>query len=357
MKKFWFFRRRRRKMARLGRHRDPWHQFRVGAFALGSVLLIGTAGYTALGLDPFDALYQTAITVTTVGFGEIGAEQTEGRSYRYFTLFVVLVGASTAVYTLSVLLETLVEGHLNDGLRRKRMNKEIDSYRDHVIVVGWGRVGRAIARYAQRHDADVVVVDALELDVGDLPFVVGDAHEDETLIAAGIERASVLIAALDTDGANLALTLTARSLRPDLFLVARTAKQSNEKKFFQAGADRVVNPHDIGGSRMAALAMHPAVAEFMDEVLHDEEHDVELAQIEVPSDSPALHRSVAELATTHGRALIVAIRAPDGKYTANPPSDHLIKPDDILVALGSAAEVELLRKAVSHRRAVLHRDR
>jgi voltage-gated potassium channel len=261
------------------------------------------------------------------------------------------------VYTLSVLLETLIEGHLNDDLRRKRMTKQIESYQGHVIVVGWGRVGRAIARYARRHDADVVVVDAQSLDTGDLPIVVGDAHDDDTLLAAGIERAGVLIAALDTDSANLALTLTARSLRPDLYLVARSAKQSNERKFVQAGADRVVNPHDIGGSRMAALAMQPAVAEFMDDVLSDDEHDVDLTQIDVEADSPALDHTLAELATAEGRALIVAIRAPDGSYVANPPSDHHLQAGDVLVALGSAAEVTALRAAVSHKRAVLHRGR
>jgi voltage-gated potassium channel len=357
MKHWWFLRRRRRRRraakVRLGR--DPWRQLRVGLAALGAVLVVSTIGYTILGLDPFDALYQTASTVTTVGFGEIGVDQAGERSYRYFTLFVVLIGASTAVYTLSVLLETLVEGHLNQDLRRKRMARQIDSYQDHVIVVGWGRVGRAIARYARRHDADVVVVDAQPLDTDDLPIVVGDAHDDDTLVSAGIERASVLIAALDTDSANLALTLTARSLRPDLFLVARSAKQSNEKKFIQAGADRVVNPHDIGGSRMAALAMQPAVAEFMDDVLSDDEHDVDLTQIEVAADSPALDHTLAELATAEGRALIVAIREPAGSYVANPPSNHQLQAGDILVALGSAAEVSALRKAVSHRRTTLHR--
>lgn len=174
-----------------------------------------------------------------------------------FTLVLVLVGASTVIYTASVLLETVVEGTLNDGFRRRRMAKQIDHLEGHLIVVGWGRVGRAIARYARRHDADVVIIDRTEVETDDLPLVVGDALDDETLERAGIARAATLVAALDTDGANLALTLTARSLRRDLFVVARTAQQSNERKFFQAGADRVVNPHDIGGSRMGPSRCTP----------------------------------------------------------------------------------------------------
>ena len=317
---------------------DPWRRFRFLIGALGCVLLVGTLGYWWIGLTPFDALYQTALTVTTVGFGEVGIDGVERDGYRAFTLGLVLVGASTAVFTASVLLETLVEGSLNDGFRRRRMAKRIDDMEGHIIVVGWGRVGRAIARYARRHGADVAVVDLVEAETGDLPLVVGDAHDDDVLLAAGIARASVLIAALDTDGANLALTLTARSLRSDVFIVARTAKQANERKFFQAGADRVVNPHDIGGSRMGALALHPTVAEFLDEVLHDDGHDCEIVEITVGADSPAVNTGLGELVAGDERAMVIAVREASGRYVTNPPAGTLVGAGDVLIALGSRAE-------------------
>jgi len=196
------------------------------------------------------------------------------RIYRAFTLLLVLLGASSAVYTASVLLETLVEGSLNDGFRRRRMLHRVDKMRGHVIVAGWGRVGHAIAHYARRAGADVVVVDLAPVEAeGDPPMVIGDANDDDTLLAAGIERAATLIAALSSDSDSLSLTLTARSLRSDLFIVARAADQRNERKFLRAGADRVVNPYQIGGSRMGAIAIQPHVAEFLDDVLDDEVHD------------------------------------------------------------------------------------
>lgn len=346
---------RRRRRRRPGAGPDPWREFRIALAALGAVLAVGTVGYHRLGLSTFDAVYQTAITITTVGYGEVGAHEENATSYRAFTLGLVLVGASTAVYTVGVLLETLVQGTVNDGLRRRRMNKRIERMEGHVIVAGWGRVGHSIAQYALRHGAEVVIVDQQEIESDGLPYVVGDAHDDDTLLDAGLERASVLIAALDTDSANLALTLTARSLRKDLFLVARTAKQSNERKFFQAGADRVVNPHEIGGSRMGALAMHPTVAEFLDEVLHDDGHDVEIVEITVVTGSPAIGEAVGSLAADDGRAMVIAIRRADGSYVANPPVATLLAEDDVLIALGSHDEVRDLRMAVARRRTMLFR--
>jgi len=239
------------------------------ALLLG-VMALGTAGYTVVGLDPFEALYQTSITVTTVGYGEIGPADEVDRTYRAFTLVLVLLGASSALYTASVLLETLVEGSLNDGFRRRRMLKQASKLSGHVIVAGWGRVGHAIADYARRAGAPVVVVDRAPVEAeGDPPIIIGDATEDDTLQAAGIERAATLVAALSNDSDNLSLTLTARSLRAELLIVARAADQRNERKFLRAGADRVVNPYEIGGSRMGAIALQPHVAEFLDEVLHD----------------------------------------------------------------------------------------
>jgi voltage-gated potassium channel len=261
---------------------------RIGLALLVAVLAFGAVGYTLVGLDPFDALYQTAITVTTVGYGEVGPPGEIDRTYRAFTLLVVLLGATSAVYTASVLLETLVEGSLNDRFRRRRMLHQVDRMRGHVIVAGWGRVGHAIARYARRAGADVVVVDLAQVEAhGDPPMIIGDATDDDTLLAAGIERAATLIAALSSDNDNLSLTLTARSLRSDLFIVARAADQRNERKFLRAGADRVVNPYQIGGSRMGAIAIQPHVAEFLDDVLDDEVHDVDIQEVVVGAESPA----------------------------------------------------------------------
>jgi voltage-gated potassium channel len=337
---------------------NPWRRVRIGLALLVGVLTFGAVGYTLVGLDPFDAVYQTAITVTTVGYGEVGPPGEIDGIYRAFTLLLVLLGATSAVYTASVLLETLVEGSLNDGFRRRRMLHQVDKMRGHVIVAGWGRVGHAIARYARRAGADVVVVDLAPVEAeGDPPMVIGDANDDDTLLAAGIERAATLIAALSSDNDNLSLTLTARSLRSDLFIVARAANQRNERKFLRAGADRVVNPYQIGGSRMGAIAIQPHVAEFLDDVLDNEVHDVDIQEVVVGAESPAAGANLGNVAGGRESALVVAVRDATGRYALNPRADTLLQPGDVLIALGSRAQIERLATTAEHRAPLPFRSR
>lgn len=327
----------------------PWRRFEAAVGLLVAVLVFGTCGYVVVGLGPFDALYQTAITVSTVGYGEIGPSEEVDRAYRVFTLMLVLVGATSLVYTASVLLETLVEGSLDNGLRRRRMQREIDKLAGHVIVAGWGRVGRSIAGYARRRGMTVVVVEE-DADAApvDLPVVVGDATEDDILLAAGIERATALIAALATDTDNLSLALTARSLRADLLIVARAAEARNERKFIRAGADRVVNPYEIGGSRMAAIAFRPHVAEFLDEVIHADDHDVDIQELVVGQGSPADGAHLGELASGGDPpALVIAIKCTDGRYISNPSTSRTLAAGEVLIAVGSDAQIGRLAGAVS----------
>jgi voltage-gated potassium channel len=226
-------------------------------FAIGLLIAIGlggTLGYWGLGLAPLDALYQTVITVTTVGFREIG--DVDGR-FEVFTIVVVLVGTSTTLYTFGIVLEILIEGRLTDHYRRQRMERDIAHLRGHVILCGYGQVGRAITDSLERSGHNVVIIDREETieEVEDHYWVHGDATDDSFLRTAGLEHASTLICAMDSDSDNLFVTLSARAERPDLFIVARATNQSVEPKLRRAGANQVVNPHQIGGSRMAALVL------------------------------------------------------------------------------------------------------
>ncbi len=234
--------------------RDPWGRFRVGLAGFAAVIVMGTGGYLVLGLGLLDAVYQTVVTVSTVGYREIGEV---GDRYQIFTVLLILFGTGTALYTLSVLLETLFEGRLNDQFRRRRMQNEIDRLRGHVVLCGYGQVGRAILAELDRAERDVVIIDRVELDP-ELRFVVtGEATEDEVLTRAGLDRAATLVLALNFDVDNLYVTLTARSLRSDLYIVARANSSAVGPKLHRAGADRVVNPHEIGGSHMAQLVLEP----------------------------------------------------------------------------------------------------
>lgn len=321
---------------------DPWQRVRGGLAILGVILLAGVAGYRLLGLDWFDALYQTVITITTVGYEEIGEPSQIDRAYRTFSLALALFGVSGALYTLGVMVEAYVEGSLNDGLRLRREQRMIDRMSDHLVVAGAGRVGRAIAHYVARHGANVVVIDQDPPAWSEELTIIGDATDDAVLRRAGIERARTLIAALDTDASNLYVTLSARAINPKLHIVARTNHQTAEAKFWQAGADRVVNPHEIGGSRMGALALHPSLAEFLDEVLHDESHGVSVDEIEVAENSSACGRTLRELLGSSGQPLVIAIRDHDHGYVANPAADTTVTAGTILVALGSTEHLAAL---------------
>jgi voltage-gated potassium channel len=215
-----------------------------------------------------------------------------------------------------------------------------------VIVAGWGRVGRSIARYARRQGRAVVALDQdgdLRIDDDDVPVIVGDATDEDTLVAAGIGRATSLIAALGDSSANLALVLTARSLREDLRIVARIADDRDERKFRRAGADRVVNPYDIGGSRMAAIAFRPHVAEFLDEVVLADDHDIDIHEVQVRSGSRAVGAELGAITP----AAVIAVKAPDGSYSFNPPRDRTLTMGDVLIAVGSAAQLTDLAAATS----------
>ena len=242
-----------------GAPKDPWGRFWAGLSVLAAVTAAGTFGYHRLGLTVGEAFYQTVITITTVGYGEVG---TVSDSYRVFTVLLIMFGVGTALYTLGVLLESLFEGRLDTEIRRRRMQKQIDHLSGHVVLCGFGQVGSAIHREMAAAGRTVVVVDRSELDDEALPLsVAGEATDDAVLVAAGLERADTLVLALDSDVDNLYIALTARSMQPSLFIVARSNSSSAEPKLRQAGVDRVVNPHQIGGSAMAALALQPDAAD------------------------------------------------------------------------------------------------
>jgi voltage-gated potassium channel len=325
---------------------DPWARVRRGLLALAGVLTFGTLGYLILGLGTIDALYMTVTAISTVGFREVGDPDEIDDAYRAFTIVLIFFGVGTALYTFGVTLETLLESRLSDTYRRRRMDREIDKMSGHVIVCGYGRLGRTIAE--RLHVSEATQVVAIDRDPGRLSatdhhHVVGDGTDDDVLRAAGIERASTLIAATDSDADNLYITLSARSLRPDLFIVARAKLESAEPKLLQAGANRVVNPQLIGGERIAALCLQPNVAEFLDVVVHEEGIEFRLAEISVAPGSSIAGRSLRD---AHVRdrtgALVLAIRLQGGPFQTNPPPETLVTGGALLIAIGTGEQLAAL---------------
>jgi voltage-gated potassium channel len=229
------------------------------------------------------------------------------------------------------------------------MERQIEALSGHVIVCGWGRVGRAIGDELTAAKADLVVVDLDEERAASaaVPTVLGDATEDRVLEAAGLSRARALVAALDSDAGNLFVTVSARSLRPDLFIVARARVEESEEKLRRAGADRVVNPQSIGGARIAAFVLQPHVTEFLDIVMHDRALQFRLEEVVVPPESSIAGQSIrdAHLRDRTG-ALVLALRDPDGSFNTNPSPDSTIRAGDVLIAIGTPDELTALERVM-----------
>jgi voltage-gated potassium channel len=320
----------------------PFRRVRLGLGALTLVVVGGTVGYVVLGFSFLDALYQTVETISTVGFNTQHPLHTAGK---LFTMALILVGVGTALYTFTAVLELLIEGHMRSLVRRRRMERNIGRMSGHVIICGWGRVGREVARFLSATGQQVVVIDRDPDRLSEMPYpsVNGDVTDDEALVRAGIERATTLIAALDTDADNLYVTVASRSMRPDLQIIARARQESSEPKLIRAGADRVVNPQQLGGDRMAAFVTQPHVVDFLDVVMHDGTLEFRLEEVEISPDSRLGGKT---LASAHLRdrtgALVLAIRRPDGSFVPNPSPDLVIQAGDVLIGVGTAAQLHNL---------------
>lgn len=316
----------------------------VALACLVIVTAIGTLGYLLLGFTLLDAVYQTVTTVSTVGFRELQPLSTTGM---VFTMALIVAGVGTVLYNLGVILEALTEGHLREHLERRRMDKNIMNLRGHVIVCGYGRVGRAARELLVASGLEVVVVDGDASALADLdggPYLVGDVTEDDVLLRAGIAHARALVATLETDADTVYVTLSARALRPDLVIVARARTAASAVKLRLAGATHAVNPQRIGGRRLAVFALQPDVAEFLDVVMHEDNLDFRIQQVPVTDDSPLVGRRLEDLRLTErSGALLLAVRTtPDGPIEANPCGSTRLPADTVLIALGTPGELDSL---------------
>jgi voltage-gated potassium channel len=310
-------------------------QLRFALALVVGVVVVGTIGYWALGLSPLDAAYQTVTTITTVGFREVG---TFGAAQKVFTIVIILAGVGTVLYTLTLIVQLVVEGRLAEFVGRRRMDRKIADMSDHVVVCGWGRVGRAVAHDLHERGRAVVVVDSDRERLENCPFpaMVADATLDENLRAARVEQARALVAALAGDAENLFVTLSGRALNTDLFIVARARQEDSISKLRQAGADRVVNPQALGAARMASFVEQPNVAEFIDVVMHERSMEFRMREFEITASSGLARQSLRD-ARLRERAnvLVLALRMADGLFVTNPDPDTRLEPGEVIIAVGT----------------------
>jgi len=322
----------------------------------GSVLLaltsVGATGYYWLeGLSPLDALYMTVITLSTVGFGEIKPLSTGGR---LFTIGLILGGASVAAYLLSSAAELLFSTDLRRAWEQQRRNRMLAKLSNHVIVCGYGRVGRSIVHALQAEGQPFVVIDlnperVERLEAEGVLALAGNAANETRLKEAGLERARALMVAANSDAENVFIVLTARSLRPDLFIVARANFEETESKLLKAGANRVILPYRIAGRRMVTMLMRPAVVDFLDEVAHAGGLELLLEQVPIAPGSALAGRTLGEAQLrTRLDVNVLACRAPDGSLLSRPNGHTQLTAGMELIVLGADARLQELRK-LAHR--------
>ena len=305
---------------------------------LAVVFLAGTAGYMLFeGASAGDAAYMTLITVSTVGYREAVGLDAGGRVWTA-VIIVFGIGAVSVAFTSAVTL--FVSGEMRAVLGRRKVQSRIDKLADHVILCGFGRMGAMAAAKLRDQGAEVVVVEtrkALRLDIesAGLPYVIGDATEEETLQAAGLMKAQSLVAALPTDADNVFVTLTARGLRPDLHIVARAEQPATEVKLRRAGADRVICPQVIGATRIADILTRPNVVDFFEVAARGVE--LELDEYRVGPQCALRDRTLRDAALRQETgAMVVAIKRADGTSVLQPGPDEVIREGDLLILIGRA---------------------
>lgn len=323
-------------------------RLRIAIAAFVAVLLVGFIGYQVIeGLSPLDSLYMTIITVTTVGFREIADPSTAGK---ILTIGLIVAGVGSASYAAVTAAEFVVEGHLRRFIERRRMQRGIERLDGHVVICGFGRVGRHLADALAEDGAPFVVVenDPAKLDVLEsLEYlhVEGDATEEIILEDAGIERARSVVAAVHGDADNVLITLTAKGLNPAATVIARAKADETEGKLKRAGADRVILPATIGGRRIAQILTRPVVADFLDGIGAGAT-DYTLEEVPIEEGSELADRTLRQAAIRerYGCSVLAIRHGNETQLDTHPSADTVLEPGDVIVVVGSEDEVLSMRR-------------
>ena len=323
---------------RLSFFRSPL--FRAQLF-VGAVFATGTIGYRVLeGAAWWDAFFMTVITVTTVGYEQ---EVPLSRGGEIFTTVLLFGGLGVLLFVATEISRWVVEGELHEVLGRVRRSRMIERMSNHEIVCGYGRMGRAVVNELHRAARDVVVVDrhpdrVRELQESGIPVITGDATSEATLKSVSIQQAKGLVACLNDDAHNVYTVLTARTLNPELFIVARATEEGAERRILAAGADRVVNPYSLGGTRLAHFVVKPAIVNFFDASL--DRTDLQLDQTSLSAGSGLLGRTLEDSDIRRNWGLDVVAVQRGGHVMANLTSELVFQVEDVLVLFGRRDQLD-----------------
>ena len=331
------------------------YNLRHAYYTLGlliAVMVIGSVGYRILGFTTSEAIYQTIITIATVGFEEVHPLDTRGM---WFTSVLVVFSFGIFAYAVTTFTRFIVEGVFRNTFKDNKVKRKIDRISNHVVICGYGRNGKQAAWELLQHDVPLVVIEkdpdivqSLRETPGML-YVEGDAEDENILRQANIESARALITSLPVDADNLFVVLTAKELNPGLKIIARASLENSDVKLKRAGASNVIMPDRIGGQRMAKLVAQPDIVEFLEIILLQSAENVILEEISCEKMASCyLDKSILELdiRNTSG-ANIIGMKRADKSYLINPLPETTLKSSDKLFALGTKSQIQQLLKTLT----------
>jgi voltage-gated potassium channel len=319
-----------------------------GWMAFATLLVVGTAGYMLVeGWTALDALFMTAITLSTVGYGEVQPLSAAGE---VFSVFLIFFGVGAALYTFNAIIQTVLEGQLGEILEVRKMKSRIDALQDHFIVCGFGRVGYEVALELQAQGVPFVLIEN-DSEVQERAHGLGylyvseNATAAEALEVAGIRRARCLIAVVGSDAENTYIALCGRALNPDLFIVARADSALGEDHLRQAGADKVISPYRIGGRSIALAAVQPQAGDLAVGASGDEW----IAEIEIGEGSDLVGMTFGEFCRERAHSSVVlGLYGPEGRLVRTPSTDRQLGPGDRMLVLGDEKDPASMKLLSDH---------
>ncbi len=325
---------------------------KIGVGLLLSVVAFGTVGYHLIeGMNFLDSLYMTVITVSTVGFKEVGSEPFSPQG-KVFTIILIIMSLGSLAYVGSNLARFVFDGELANYIKTYRVDKRIAKLKNHVIIVGFGRNGEQAAMELAEHGVDFVIVDKRDNVISrirqnpELLYIKGDATHEEVLEQVRIHEARALIATTPNDADNVFVVLTARSMNPGLIVISRASELESQMKLKRAGATNVIMPERIGGQRMAKLVHQPDVVEFLEYILLQKTKDVSLEEVSCKRLSQQfVGKSIGDLKVREvSGANIVGIKISGARYVFNPDPYMILSRNDQLFVLGNPEQINELKE-------------
>ena len=327
-----------------------YKKLRISLTLLITVLIFGTVSYHyAEGMPYFDAFYMTMITISTVGFSEVSPLHPYGR---VITIIIISTGITLGAYTIGMMVRIFVEGELKKSFGRRKMEKQISRLRNHYIICGFGRIGALICKELDSVGIDFVIIEkdpsVIErIEEEQYLYLPMDSTSEDSLIKAGVMDAKGLVTAVTNDADNVFIILTAKGLRPDIFVLSRSSDVKNEGKLIRAGASRVVSPYLIGGRRMAQMLIKPTVTDFIDIAMMNNNLDLVMEEAKIRSESKLVGKNLIEsnLRQDYG-VIIVAIKKKIGGMVFNPMPTEKFEAEDIIVVLGKREDMAKMHEVL-----------